>query len=212
MNSSDNNDNRASASKSKVKSLIKEKKQLEKKIYRLETFYKTILDGIKSGVWVSNEDDVIVYSNKSMERIAHVNREELIGKHIYTDFPEITIKEFIKYYSKAKKSLEPVFYDNIDVLTPGMKHSFQSGWLIPVKKKEKFSKMICTVDDITKIKNIKEKLKDRESRYTAIVSSNSIGVARVDMDGRPIEINQYLHDFFGYSSEELKDIPFKDFT
>jgi PAS domain S-box-containing protein len=147
-----------------------------------------------------------------MERIAHVPREKITGKNIYKDFSESTIKEFIKYYNKAKKNLQPVFYENIFVFTPGKRKSVQSGWLIPLKEKKEFSHMICTVNDLTKIENIKEKLKDRESRYRAIVSSNSIGVAMVNMEGHPIETNEYLHNMFGYTAEEFKKIHFKEFT
>lgn len=189
-----------------------EHKLLYQEIKRLNKFYKKILNSVKSGVWVANKDDIIIYSNNSMEKIANIPKDEIVGRNIYKDFPKSIIKEFIQYYDRAKDKIQPVFYDDAFILTPGQRKSFQSGWLIPIKKKDVFNRMICIVNDITEIKNIKEKLKDRESRYSAIVSSNSIGVAMVDMNGRPIETNDYLRNFLGYNREELKEMPFKEFT
>ena len=192
--------------------IIIEKKLLEKGVQNLNNLYRKILDGVKSGVWVSNKEDYIIYCNKTMERITHVPRKDIVGNNIYDDFSESTTKNFIKYYNEAKKNLKPVFYENIFVFTPGKRQSVQSGWLIPLEENNEFSHMICTVNDLTEIENTKEKLKDRESRYRAIVSSNSFGVAIVDMEGHTIETNEYLNNMFGYTAKEFKKIHFKEFT
>ncbi|MFO8017079.1 MAG: PAS domain S-box protein [Promethearchaeia archaeon] len=199
-------------SKEKIERLTADKDQLEKKLQNQKEFYQKILDAVRNGVWITNENDIIVYCNKSLERIADVPSEKIVGRNLYTDFPEGSVKEFIKYYNKAKRHLKPIFYDGINVLTLGKTQRFRSGWLIPLKEQNQFTNMICTINDIRKIKRIREKLKDRESRYSAIVSSSSIGVARVDMKGRPLEMNTYLHNFLGYSEEELNDTHFQEFT
>lgn len=189
-----------------------ENRKLKEKQQKLTYFYRDVLNGIKNGVWVSNEHDVIEYCNKGMKNIAGVPKENLINKNVLTDFSDGTIKEFIQYYKKAKKSLEPLKYENISVHTPGGRISIQSGWLIPRIEDHQYKGMICTIDDLTEKKQIKEELDEKESLYRAILSSNSIGVAMVDMKGHPIQSNKYIHEMFGYSPEELKNMHFKEFT
>jgi len=189
-----------------------ENRKLKERQQKLNYFYRDILNGIKNGVWVSNEYDVIQYCNNGMENIAGVPKEKIINKNVLNDFSDKAIREFGRYYKHAKKSLKPVKYDNISVLTLGGRVSVQSGWLIPRTEDHQYKGMICTIDDSTEKKQIKDKLDEKKSLYEAIISSNSIGVAMVDMKGHPIESNRYLHEMFGYNEEKLKNMHFKEFT
>ncbi|MBD3195320.1 MAG: PAS domain S-box protein [Candidatus Lokiarchaeota archaeon] len=193
-------------------SLYIKRDHLEKELVKTNEFYLNILDGLMEGVWVSDRDDIILYNNKSMEKIAGVESQEIIGRNVYMGFPKHITKNFIPYYEKAKNTLEPVYYQSISVKNPAKYKTKQSGWLIPLSEDGIFSYMICTVDDVTEKEIIKKKFIDQESRYRAIVQSNSIGVAMVTPDGYPIETNTYLQKMFGYSYEELKNMHFKQFT
>lgn len=123
-----------------------------------EAFYETILNGIINGVWVTNKDDVIYYTNKGMEIIAGISREQILGSHVLKDFPENTLQYFRPYYLRAKETLRPVYYDSVPVTTPVGRQSYQSGWLIPRINIDHFDGMICTVEDCTERKNAQERL------------------------------------------------------
>lgn len=196
----------------KVIELYLENTRLKEKRRLLTTFYREILNAIKNGVWVSNEKEIITYCNSGMEKIAGAPIEQIIGKNVLKDFHEETVKIFKKYYLEAKNESKPVRYKNILVHTPSGRKSIQSGWLIPRIKDGKYNGMVCTIDDITEKHQIKEQLDEKKSLYEAIISSNSIGVALVDMKGHPLETNDYLREMFGYSAEELRQMHFKEFT
>ncbi|TXT65011.1 MAG: putative Histidine kinase [Promethearchaeota archaeon] len=196
----------------KIIKLYLENTRLKEKKRLLTTFYREILNAIKNGVWVSDEKEIITYCNSAMQTIAGVPVEQIIGKNVLTDFHHETVKIFKNYYIKARNSLKPVKYKNIPVDTPSGRKSIQSGWLIPRIKDGKYNGMICTIDDLTEKYQIKEQLDEKKSLYEAIVFSNSIGVAVVDMKGHPLEINDYLLEMFGYSAEELRKMHFKEFT
>jgi len=57
-----------------------------------------------------------------------------------------------------------------------------------------------------------EALRDREARFRAIFENAAVGIARVDLDGRWLEVNQRLCDILGYSREELMTKTFADIT
>ena len=42
---------------------------LEKEVLEIKDFYKSILDNIINGVWVTNVDDIIYYTNKEWKTL-----------------------------------------------------------------------------------------------------------------------------------------------
>ncbi|GAH10055.1 unnamed protein product, partial [marine sediment metagenome] len=88
-----------------------------KKIAELNDFYKSILNATINGVWVTDKDEVIVYTNKGMEKIAGISSDHIIGVQVLKDFPESTLKFFKPVYLKAKEKLTPFFYDAIPIIS-----------------------------------------------------------------------------------------------
>ena len=143
---------------------VTERIRTEQKLKESEEKYKTILDGIVNGVWVTDKDDIIYYTNKGMEKIAGIPSEQIVNVRVLIDFPESTLKYFRPYYLEAKNTLKSVFYDEVPVETPASRQSFQSGWLIPIEKEGKYDGIICTVEDVTERKKAEEKLKESEKK------------------------------------------------
>ncbi len=185
---------------------ITERKQSEKELLDIKDFHTSILDGIINGIWVTNKDDLIYYTNKGMEKIAGVPANQIVGAHVLNDFSESTLKYFRPYYLKARETLETVFYTAVPVITPVNRQSFQSGWLIPRIKKGKYDGIICIVDDVTERKEMEQKLKeseenlikieertkelkDSEQQYRMILNSINIPLHIVDKDLRLVLIN-----------------------
>ncbi|MCK4286474.1 MAG: PAS domain S-box protein, partial [Candidatus Lokiarchaeota archaeon] len=220
------------ASEKKLRELNDE---LEKKVIdRTETLkiseqkYKTILDGIVTGVWVADKDDNIYYANKGMGKIAGVPSEQLVNANVLNDFSESTLKYFRPYYLKARNTLKEVYYDSVPVITPAGRQSFQSGWLIPLTKDGKFYSTICTIEDITERKkteqNLKEsekklrnlnkkleekveertkKLKESEQRLKSFMNSATDGFLLFDPNLNYIDVNNVTLQIIGMTKEEL---------
>ena len=55
-----------------------------------------------------------------------------------------------------------------------------------------------------------EALRDSEARFRAIFENAAVGIARLALDGRWLEVNQRLCDIVGYSREELMTKTFGD--
>jgi len=144
---------------------IDEVKKAVQELKKSEEKYKIILNGIVEGVWVSNKDDIIYYTNKGMEKIAGIPSEQIVNVKVLIDFSESTLQYFRPFYLEAKNTLKSVFYDSIPVETPAGRKSFQSGWLIPIEKEGKYGGMICTVEDITESKKIEEDLRKSKELF-----------------------------------------------
>ncbi len=125
---------------------ITERKRAMDEIIRLKGFYESVLEGIVNGVWVTDKDDIIVYSNKGMNAVTGLASKEIEGAHVLKDFQEF----FRPYYMKARETLQPFYYQAVPFITPDKSTSYQSGWLVPRIKDGKFNGMICTIESIPK--------------------------------------------------------------
>jgi PAS domain S-box-containing protein len=165
--------------------------------------YRGILDSIACGVWVTDADDIIHYANRGMEMIAGVTKQRLSGANVLDDQPENTIEHFKERYLEAKKSLLPVYYDEVPVVTPAGRQTYQSGWLIPRVKDGEFEGMICTVEDITKHKQTQRALHKTEEKYRELVENANVVILRMDVEGNVTFFNEFAQKFFGFKEEEI---------
>jgi PAS domain S-box-containing protein len=170
--------------------------------------YESIMDGITSGVWVADKNNVIYYANKAMEMIAGVTQQKLIGSKVFANNVKHAMREFRPYYYDAQETLRPVYYSGVSICTSAGRQTYQSGWLIPKIKKGSYDGMICTVEDITNEKQTKKALKESESKYRELVESVNSIILRMDGKGIITFMNPFAQRFFGYNEQEIigKDI------
>jgi PAS domain S-box-containing protein len=64
----------------------------------------------------------------------------------------------------------------------------------------------------TQLKQVEEALRESEALFRAIFEGAAIGMALVDMEGRPVVSNPALEDMLGYSGGELRNMVFTEFT
>ncbi len=165
--------------------------------------YESIMDGITSGVWVADRNNIIYYANKAMEMIAGVTQQKLIGSKVFPHNAENATKEFKPHYLEAQESLRPAYYSEVPILTSAGKQTYQSGWLIPILESGKYDGMICTVEDITNEKQTRKALKESEAKYKQLVESANSIILRMDGKGVITFINPFAQKYFGYSEQEL---------
>jgi len=71
---------------------------------------------------------------------------------------------------------------------------------------------MAIVEDISERKRAEKSLSDSEERFRTTFENAGIGMALVDMHGRPIQSNPALEKMLGYSKEELAAMVFTEFT
>lgn len=128
---------------------ITERRQAEEELIRLKEFYEGVLEGIVTGVWVTDRNDVIRYANKGMGLITGTGSKQFVGINVLIGFSEF----FKPYYMKAKDTLQPFYYEAVPLIKESHS-SYQSGWLIPRIKDGNFNGMICTIESIPKYEQI----------------------------------------------------------
>jgi len=141
---------------------VMDHQRIEKELVDTQKFYEEIVQNLQSGVLVTDKDDKIFFANQRMFDIAGIPPEKFLGINIINGkdvFPEADLTEFADKYIQAKKSLSPLFYENIKVITPSGRKAYQSGWFIPKVNKGKYNGMTCTIRDTTKSQELNMLLK-----------------------------------------------------
>ncbi|MCX6649780.1 MAG: PAS domain S-box protein [Candidatus Bathyarchaeota archaeon] len=136
----------------------------------LETarFYELVYENIEDGVYVTNNQDSIIYVNKGMQKIAGVESNKILNINILEGFDEATLASFRPLYLLAKETLTRTKYEFVPVVTPAGRFSIQSGEIIPLKKGEVFDGAIVVVKDTTERKMYIDKLESNNRKLSAI--------------------------------------------
>lgn len=180
---------------------IIERETAEKKTIETKLFYESIIESVQDGIWVTNNEDIIFYANTAMEKIAGVSRTYIEGKHILKDFPPETTGELSSYYLRAKKEQIPVWYD-IQVKTPDNRNTWQNGWVIPRYSQGEYQGIICSIRDVTKQKEVEERLIQNENNLSITLNSIGDGVIATDRDGSITRMNRVAETLTGWTVDE----------
>ena len=179
-------------------------KRIEDELVSMRDFYEKIVEGLQSGVVVSDGNDNITYLNRFMERIIGVDVDRIIGMNQLgrsERFPDRNLDELMVYYQEAKDAIAPVFYENVFVVTSGGNRKLVSGWMIPLKKGRRFDGMIITIRDITRLQKVNQSL-----LATIEYISHPVGLALQDYEKGPVTayyMNTAAQVLFGIDEQAL---------
>jgi len=173
---------------------ITDRKEAEEKLQQQLAAIEASGDGI-----AILQNDKYIYLNQAHARIfGYKNVGELIGKtwrEVYAA-PEI---------NRLEKEVFPVL----------AKQKYWRGEAIAKRKDgtnfvEEISltltedgSLICVCQDITQKLKIQEKMRRRDAQFRAIFEQAAVGIARVALDGRFLQVNQRICQMLGYNEKEM---------
>ncbi len=151
---------------------------------------------------MTDRNDVITYTNNALAHLSGLEKQQILGRHVLTDFPEETVRDFRPFYLDAKRNLLPTPYQ-ARVVTPGGRNTWQAGWLVPFVRDKHFDGMICTIQDVTDKVESDRRLRNQGDMYRAVIETSQDGFFVLDIQGRLLEVNDAYTRMSGYSREEL---------
>ena len=186
-------------------------KRIEDELVNMRDFYEKIVEGLQSGVVVFDENDNITYLNRFMVRIIGVAADRIIGINQLGKcerFPDRNLDALMVYYQEAKDGLEPVFYENVFVITSSGNKKLVSGWMIPLQKGERYDGMIITIRDITRLQKVNQSL-----LATIEYLPHPVGLALQDYEKGPVTtyyMNTAAQVLFRIEEQALNHLDIKD--
>jgi PAS domain S-box-containing protein len=185
--------------------LDSERQESKEELFKIQKFYEEIVEGINEGIWVTDKNDRLYFTNRGMEKISRVKTKDMKGMNILKDIPPDISDVLEKYYTKAKDTLTPVQYDSIPVPLTNGKYSYHSGWIIPQIYNGNFNGAICTVIDHTKRDKAEKALKKSEAYYRTIFESTGTATIIIGEDRVIKMANKMSEEFIGYNLDEIEN-------
>ncbi len=138
---------------------IEQRKELEDRLKREETFLRTILDTVGVLIVVLDTKGRIILFNKACEAITGYKASEVIGKPVWDVLiPKDQRDEVIRVFSSLKKSLLPNAHENYWVTKKGEKRLISWSNSIVTDENKEIQYVIGSGIDITDQKELEEKL------------------------------------------------------
>ena len=175
-------------------------------------FQTAALESAANGIVIASREGRIIWVNPAFTRLTGYPACEVIGEN--PRFLKSGVHDEV-FYQKLWKTIlsgetwqgeivnrrkDGTLYTEEMTITPVCEAAGTIHHFIAIKQ------------DITARKRAEESLRHSEELFRATVENAGVGVALVDLQGRPIKSNPALRQMLGYSDEELGRMAFTEFT
>ena len=189
-----------------------ERHRLRVELHESEARYRLLADNVADIVWTADAEARITYVSPSIKRLLGYTVDEAmklkIGDILTADSLE-QARRFVKgqmnmrawgmHYPPASMTLEHVRKDGSTVWAEVMLSFMQSqdGSIIGI---------MGATRDITERRVAEEALRESETRFRTVFEGTKVGIALIDMFGKPLNINPAFQRMFGYTFEEFRKL------
>lgn len=164
----------------------------EQKLNTTKSFLSNTLSSIKDGLVILDRDSKYIYVNEKAADLLGKNVESLIGKHIWTEFPEKEGDLFYDNYQKAITKGKPISFENY--FKPWNK--WFENRIIPSQ-----DGVLMFFHETTDKKETENKIK---AAYNIINKSSSVAFLCENKHDFPIVFtSENSHNLFGYTHHEI---------
>ncbi len=155
-----------------------------------------ILDRITDGFFALDYAWNFTYVNEEATKLLFRNREGLVGKNVWDEFPEAIELPFYEMYNHAIKQQVPVTFDSY---FPPLRTWFD------VRAYPSPNGLSVFFQDITEKK---EAVLQSEQHYKSLFEHHPDAVFSFDLEGNYLSVNKGMEELLGYSEEEYKKLSY----
>ena len=167
-----------------------------------EACYRTLMETASEGIWWTDLDETIVAINSSAVKMLGYPESELVGESLRT----LIFKDDLPLI-KAKRANRADVNERFE-----LRLLRRDGTLIWVQASlrnllDRQGQQIGTlgmVSDITEYKQIREQLRQSESRFRRLFESDAMGILLADADGRITDANNALSRMLGLTRDDIE--------
>jgi PAS domain S-box-containing protein len=185
-----------------------ERKRTEDALRQSEGKYRTILEEIQEGYFEVDLAGNFILFNDSLFRYFGYSKEELMGMNYlqYTDkeYSKNLFQEFNKVYSTGKPTEG---FDWQIIRKDGTKRYVEASILLRKDSSGKPIGFRGMARDVTEQRKVEESLKKREDQYRLLADHMKDQVWLMDLDLKWTYISPSVEKLWGYTLEELMEIP-----
>ncbi|MBN2546061.1 MAG: sigma 54-interacting transcriptional regulator [Spirochaetes bacterium] len=174
--------------------------------------YQSITDLIHAGINLIDKNGIIIYVNEAYCKMHNYTKEELIGKSIDVVLPGNNQKEHLERYKKIiyKEVKQHFTVEGINIRKDGSKFPVLISWNYLIKDGE-LDGMVTVIQDLTKIREVENALKESEKKYRSLVETISDFLWEIDEYGNYTYVSPKCKDIFNYDIKDMMGKKIWDF-
>lgn len=165
--------------------------------------FRRLLENITDAVFAVDREHRFVYLNPPAERLLGRSGSEMMGKMLWTEFPELAAHPRFSLYQRNP--------DHHDKITFELHFPGQDMWM-EVRAHPSREGLIVFFQDVTERHIADARLRQSEERFRSLSESNLTGVVFSRPNGKLIYLNDAFCRITGYSREELFFMNWNDLT
>lgn len=150
-----------------------------------------ILDRITDGFFAVDEKWSFTYVNSEATRLLFRDRDDLVGRNIWEEFPEAVELAFYDQYHRAIREQTSVVFD---AFFPPLKKWFD------VRVYPSLTGLSVYFQDITHQRIV---LSHKEQHYKSLFEQNPDAVFSFELEGKYLTVNPAMEQLLGYREEEF---------
>ena len=190
----------AEASNKMLKTEIKERKKVEKKLINNQKYTNSIINSSLDIICAADKNGKIIEFNSAAEQAFGYTEQEILKKGIFI------IYENKKEYLKISKELKTKKYFVGEVKNKRKNGELFTSFLSASTLHDNKNNIIGTMGvsrDITELKEAEKQLVESEERYRDLFENASDLIQSLDMNGNILYVNKAWKETLGYSEEEI---------
>ncbi len=156
-----------------------------------------LIEAMPDMIFVMHRDGTVLEIYGSVPEKLIAPADQLIGASIRNCFDADEFERHLKLYEKCIQNNESGVIE-FELTINGRKMQFLSR-IKPIDDQ----RLLTIVQDITRLRQVDEKVHESEERYRAYVDNAPLGVFVANKEGRYLEVNEEACRITGYAREEL---------
>jgi two-component system cell cycle sensor histidine kinase/response regulator CckA len=181
---------------------VSKRKKAEKALRDSEERYRTLVETMRVGLCIIDEDGISVYANDNLCKMWGYSLDEILGRPVIDFLDEEDKQTWEKQLERRKEGAGKPYEMKWMSKDGGRVHTIMSPTpLFDVDGN--FIGSFAVVTDITERKYTEEALRESEEKYRTILENIEDGYYEVDLKGNLTFFNDSLCKILGYTYDEL---------
>ncbi|WP_128694698.1 PAS domain S-box protein [Methanoculleus taiwanensis] len=178
---------------------ITDRKRVEEELRHSNTRNTEILESLSDVFFSMNRGFTVTSWNRAAERVTGTKREEILGRSLFEVLPGA--RESI-LWDRFKEALRDQRSLSFELYYRPLGEHFE----VRIYPRPDGLTVYLTV--ITGRIRAQQAIRESEAKFRALFSNAGIGMARLDLNGRIVEVNRMVSEILGYSADELTGMSF----
>ncbi|MFT3844620.1 MAG: PAS domain S-box protein [Lacibacter sp.] len=178
----------------KAKEIEKQKEQAQEELIKSEAKYRFLIEHISSGIYALDRNWNVLYMNKIAADLFKCDRDKIVGKNMWNEFPHLKLGKFYKAYLHAMHTQQEVFLEDYSEYFNiwGAVNAFPSP-----------EGIVIVFRDVTEEKKAELAYLKSQEQYRQMVERISDSFISLDKDYNYVFLNQQAGDLIRMNPDEL---------